>query len=56
MEFLRKSWANMNQNDKVNEANTIDNQQFQLVVPRKKKNKHKLHAEAKKGSYATRKI
>lgn len=54
MEFMRESWAGMNNNDKLNEANTIANQQFQQVVPRKKKNQHKPQAEAKKENYATR--
>jgi hypothetical protein len=40
-QFLSESWANMAQN--------VEDEQFQVVVPRKKKNKLKQHIEPSKG-------
>lgn len=57
IEFLKESWANMAQNDegiKLKDSTLVDNQQFQLVVHKKKKNRQKSQAESNKGSYATR--
>ena len=36
MNFLSDSWANMSQNEEIND---LDDHRFQLVVPRKKKSK-----------------
>jgi len=37
MDFMSDSWANMGQKEDF--INSVSNQQFQLVVPKKKKNK-----------------
>jgi len=47
MDFLSDSWANMGQKEDF--VNSDSNQQFQLVVPKKKKNKLKKHSETSKG-------
>jgi len=47
MDFLSDSWANMGQKEDF--VNSDSNQQFQLVVPKKKKNKLKQHSETSKG-------
>jgi hypothetical protein len=47
MDFLSDSWANMDQKEDF--VNSDSNQQFQLVVPKKKKNKLKQHSETIKG-------
>jgi hypothetical protein len=47
MDFLRDSWANMGQKENI--VNLDTNEQFQLVVPKKKKNKLKQHSETSKG-------
>lgn len=57
IEFLKESWANMAQNDegiKLKDSKLVDNQQFQLVVHKKKKNRQKSQAKSNKGSYSTR--
>ncbi|RHN55610.1 hypothetical protein MtrunA17_Chr5g0419711 [Medicago truncatula] len=46
MDFLRQSWDSMVENDA--------DQQFQMVVSKKKKNNQKRQAEASKGSYPRR--
>ena len=46
MDFLRQSWDNM--------AEIDDNQQFQMVVSKKKKKHQKQQAELSKGPYPTR--
>jgi hypothetical protein len=47
MDFLSNSWANMGQKEDI--VNVDTNEQFQLVVPRKKKNRLKQHSETSKG-------
>jgi len=45
--FLSDSWANMGQKEDF--VNSDSNQQFQLVIPKKKKSKSKRHSETSKG-------
>jgi hypothetical protein len=47
-DFLNNSWANMTQTEEMINSVGNTNQQFQLVVPKKRKNKPK-QAEASKG-------
>jgi hypothetical protein len=47
-DFLNNSWANMTQTEEMINSVGNTNQQFQLVVPKKRKNKQK-QAEASKG-------
>lgn len=47
MDFLRQSWDNMAKVD-------VSNQQFQMVVSKKKKKHQKQQAEASKGTFPTR--
>ena len=57
IESLKESWANMAQNDKsikLEDSKLVDNQQFQLVVHKKKKSRQKSQTESNKGSYATK--
>jgi hypothetical protein len=50
MDFLSNSWANMTQNEEIVDLAGNTDQQFQLVVPRKGKNKFKQkQADASKG-------
>ncbi|GAU22855.1 hypothetical protein TSUD_282220 [Trifolium subterraneum] len=50
MDFLKNSWANMTQTEEMIASVGNTNQQFQLVVPKKGKNKFKQkQAEASKG-------
>jgi hypothetical protein len=47
MDFLSDSWANMGQ--KEDSVNSDSNQQFQLVIPKKKKSTLKRQPETSKG-------
>jgi hypothetical protein len=50
MDFLNNSWANMTQTEELVDSVRNTNQQFQLVVSKKRKNKFKKkQAEAGKG-------
>jgi hypothetical protein len=48
MDFLNNSWANMTQTEELIDSVGNTNQQFQLVVSKKRKSKQK-QAEASKG-------
>jgi hypothetical protein len=48
MNFLNNSWANMTQTDEMVDSVGNTNQPFQLVVPKKRKNRQK-QAETCKG-------
>jgi len=47
MDFLSDSWANMGQKEDF--VNSNSNQQFQLVISKKKKSKLKRHSKTSKG-------
>ena len=49
MDFLNNSWANMTQTEEMVNSVGNTNQQFQLVVSKKKRKSKQKQAEASKG-------